>query len=99
MLVRIHLWMFIAGVEVLNCAMEKVYAQVPPEKWVFVNVAIAPSTITISEYGVSIAPFAKLSIVITWSYVQIRILLQNLLRLIYNMTSLCEVFNSQFAHW
>ena len=41
-----------AGVDVLNSAMEKVHARVPPEKWVFVSVAVAPSTITITEHGV-----------------------------------------------
>jgi len=39
------------GVEVLNSAMEKVYSRVPPEKWVFTSVAVAPSTITITEHG------------------------------------------------
>ena len=42
----------VAGVEVLNNAMEKVYSRVPAEKWVFVSVAVAPSTITITEHGV-----------------------------------------------
>ncbi len=32
--------------------MEKAYARVPPEKWLFVSVAVAPSTITITEHGV-----------------------------------------------
>ena len=41
------------GVDVLNNAMERVYTRVLPDKWVYVNVAIAPSTITISEHGVS----------------------------------------------
>ena len=40
-----------AGVDILNGAMEKAYARVPPENWVFVSVAIAPSTITITEHG------------------------------------------------
>ena len=48
------MYIIVSGVEILNSASEKVYAQVPPEKWVFVNVAVAPSTITISEYGVSL---------------------------------------------
>lgn len=39
------------GVDILNSAMEKVHARVPPEKWVFANVAVAPSTITITEQG------------------------------------------------
>ena len=40
------------GVDVLNGAMMKVYARVPPEKWLYVDMAVAPSTITISEHGV-----------------------------------------------
>jgi len=43
---------YVTGIEVLNGAAEKVYSRVPPEKWVFVSVAVAPSTITISEHGV-----------------------------------------------
>ena len=41
-----------SGVEVINSAMEKAYSRVPPEKWVFVSVGVAPSTITIIEHGV-----------------------------------------------
>ena len=40
------------GVDVLNGAMEKVYARMAPEKWVYVQVAVAPSTITITEHSV-----------------------------------------------
>ncbi|KAK2177844.1 hypothetical protein NP493_576g01002 [Ridgeia piscesae] len=39
------------GVDIANSAMHKVYAGVPPEKWLFVSVAVAPSTITITEHG------------------------------------------------
>ena len=42
------------GIETLNGAIEKVYAKVPPEKWVFVSMAVAPSTITICEHSVSL---------------------------------------------
>ncbi|XP_013411257.1 protein Fe65 homolog isoform X2 [Lingula anatina] len=38
------------GVDVLNAAIDRIYAKVPPEKWVFVDVGVAPSTITISEH-------------------------------------------------
>ena len=38
--------------EIANSAMQKVYAGVPSEKWLFVSVAVAPSTITITEHGV-----------------------------------------------
>jgi amyloid beta (A4) precursor protein-binding family B protein 2 (Fe65-like) len=41
------------GVDTLNGAMEKVYARVPPETWHFVSVAVAPSTITVTEHQVS----------------------------------------------
>lgn len=39
--------------DVLNSAVHKMLEKVPPEKWKFVGVAVAPSTITISEHGVS----------------------------------------------
>ena len=54
----------VTGVEVANAAMEKVYARVPPEKWVFVSVAVAPSTVTISEHGVSRKNIIGLNLVI-----------------------------------
>ena len=41
------------GMDVLNSAIESIYKRVPAEKWEFVSVAVAPSTITISEHGVS----------------------------------------------
>lgn len=40
-----------SGMDTLNNAIESLYTKVPPEMWVFVNVAIAPSTITISEHS------------------------------------------------
>ena len=40
------------GIDILNAAMMKVYARVSPEKWLYVDMAVAPSTITISEHGV-----------------------------------------------
>lgn len=40
--------------DVVNEAVDWMYYRVPPEKWTFVNVAIAPSTITITEHGVSV---------------------------------------------
>ena len=48
-----------AGVEIANSAMQKVYAGVPPEKWLFVSVAVAPSTITITEHGVRLTSNKK----------------------------------------
>ncbi|GFO10645.1 amyloid beta a4 precursor protein-binding family b member 2-like [Plakobranchus ocellatus] len=39
------------GRDILNEAIQYLYYRVPPEKWKFVNVAIAPSTITITEHG------------------------------------------------
>lgn len=42
-----------SGVDVLNEAIDWMYYHMPPEKWTFVNVAVAPSTITITEHGVS----------------------------------------------
>ena len=41
------------GVDVLNNAMDNVYTRALPEKWVYVDVSVAPSTITITEYGVN----------------------------------------------
>ncbi|ELU13621.1 hypothetical protein CAPTEDRAFT_224794 [Capitella teleta] len=38
------------GVDTLNNAMEKVYEHIPREKWVFASVAVAPSTITVTEH-------------------------------------------------
>ena len=43
----------VPGVDVLNNAMDNVYTRALPEKWVYVNVSVAPSTITITEYGVN----------------------------------------------
>lgn len=42
------------GTDILNNAIESVYSRIPPEKWMFVDVAIAPSTLTITERGVNI---------------------------------------------
>ena len=39
--------------DVVNSAIESLCKKVPAEKWEFVSVAVAPSTITISEHGVS----------------------------------------------
>jgi len=44
--------MYAIGVEILNNAIENVYMRLPPDKWTYVNVAVAPSTITITEHGV-----------------------------------------------
>ena len=38
--------------DVVNSAIESISKRVPAEKWEFVSVAVAPSTITISEHGV-----------------------------------------------
>ncbi|XP_074650939.1 amyloid beta precursor protein binding family B member 1-like isoform X2 [Tubulanus polymorphus] len=37
------------GVDILNDAMQSLYNTVPPEEWVFVNVGVAPSTLTVTE--------------------------------------------------
>lgn len=42
----------ITGMDTLNNAIENLYNRVPPEKWLFASVAVAPSTITISEHSV-----------------------------------------------
>lgn len=42
------------GMDVLNSAIESICKRVPAEKWEFVSVAVAPSTITITEHGVSL---------------------------------------------
>ncbi|XP_078323905.1 protein Fe65 homolog isoform X2 [Crassostrea virginica] len=39
------------GTEILNNAIESLYSRIPAEKWIFVDVAIAPSTLTITEHG------------------------------------------------
>ncbi|WAQ99079.1 FEH1-like protein [Mya arenaria] len=39
------------GMEVLNSTIDKMLETVPPEKWQYVGVAVAPSTITITEHG------------------------------------------------
>ncbi|XP_064610221.1 amyloid beta precursor protein binding family B member 2-like isoform X2 [Liolophura sinensis] len=39
------------GMDTLNNAIENLYNRVPPEKWLFASVAVAPSTITISEHS------------------------------------------------
>ncbi|XP_056011870.1 protein Fe65 homolog isoform X2 [Ostrea edulis] len=39
------------GTDTLNSAIESLYSRIPPEKWIFVDVAIAPSTLTITEHG------------------------------------------------
>ena len=38
--------------EVLNMAIDRMTQKVPAEKWQFVSVAVAPSTITITEHEV-----------------------------------------------
>ncbi|XP_052078808.1 protein Fe65 homolog isoform X2 [Mytilus californianus] len=38
------------GTDILNGAIMALYNKIPPEKWKFVNVGIAPSTITITEH-------------------------------------------------
>lgn len=42
------------GMEVLNEAIDRLVAAVPPDQWQFVNVAVAPSMISIQSPGVSI---------------------------------------------
>lgn len=44
---------FDLGTEILNNAIESLYSRIPAEKWIFVDVAIAPSTLTITEHGVN----------------------------------------------
>ena len=44
--------MIMTGIEVLNGAIDTLRKRVPPEKWKYVNVTIAPSTITIVEHEV-----------------------------------------------
>lgn len=39
------------GMDTINSAIESICKRVPPEKWEFVSVAVAPSTITITEHG------------------------------------------------
>lgn len=39
------------GMDIVNESVDWMYYRVPPEKWTFVSVAIAPSTITITEHG------------------------------------------------
>ncbi|XP_064636339.1 amyloid beta precursor protein binding family B member 2-like isoform X3 [Lineus longissimus] len=39
------------GVDIINNAMEKLYKTIPVDEWQFCNVAVAPSTITITEHG------------------------------------------------
>ncbi|KAL4229771.1 amyloid beta (A4) precursor protein-binding [Mactra antiquata] len=39
------------GMDVLNRAIDKMIEEIPPEKWQYVGVAVAPSTITITEHG------------------------------------------------
>ncbi|KAK7097258.1 protein Fe65 homolog isoform X2 [Littorina saxatilis] len=39
------------GMDMVNESVDWMYYRVPPEKWTFVHVAIAPSTITITEHG------------------------------------------------
>lgn len=39
------------GMDVLNTAIDQMVEKVPPEKWQYVGVAVAPSTITITEHG------------------------------------------------
>ena len=41
------------GMDIINEAVDSMYYRVAPEKWMFVSVGIAPSTITITEHGVS----------------------------------------------
>ena len=57
-----YLWpisMLYAGVEVLNNAIETLHSSVPVEKWTFVNVTVAPSSVTISDHEVASCIFRK----------------------------------------
>ena len=47
-----HISLFCAGVEVLNNAIETLHSSVSVEKWIHVNVTVAPSSITISNHDV-----------------------------------------------
>lgn len=41
----------VLGIEILNEAVDRLVAQVRTERWILVDVSIAPSTITITEVG------------------------------------------------
>jgi len=45
--------LFCSGVEVLNSAIETLHSGVPSDKWTYVNVTVAPSSITISDHEVN----------------------------------------------
>lgn len=55
--------------DVVNEAVDWMYYRVPPEKWTFVNVAIAPSTITITEHGVSVVCLVWINVCVLWRVV------------------------------
>lgn len=44
------MFILVLGTDILNGAIMALYNKIPPEKWKFVNVGIAPSTITITEH-------------------------------------------------
>jgi len=44
---------FYQGVEVLNNAIETLHSSIPVEKWTYVNVTVAPSSITITNHEVA----------------------------------------------
>ena len=47
---RIRILSF-AGIDILNEAVDRLVAQVKAERWILVDVSIAPSTINITEVG------------------------------------------------
>lgn len=55
-LVSVIIWIHVfnlLGMDVLNDAMEMIYAGVPSSKWVSVSVEVAPSAVTVYDRGVS----------------------------------------------
>ena len=60
----------VTGMDMINESVEWQYHKVPAEKWMFVSVAIAPSTITITEHGVSLM-YCPASVMVSFVSVQI----------------------------
>lgn len=57
-----------SGMDTLNDAIDQIVSQVPPDQWREVNVAVAPSVVTITDSEVNwVAPFQQLDLALTHS--------------------------------
>jgi len=61
------------GVEILNGAIDVLNARVPAEKWNYVDVTVAPSTITIAKHEVVFNNLCIINVSLTFSIPYIKV--------------------------